>query len=137
MSENKFRVVAYLRVATASQLGDEVILEGHSIGIRSYAERNGMQVVGEVRACEKGAIKNRPGWSKALQLAAREDADGICAIKLNHVARGADALECFLTDLERRHLQLITCGQDLAAAKSLLDIRHHLFSKAAVNTRNT
>lgn len=91
-----------------------------------------MQVVGEVRACEKGAIKNRPSWSKALQLAAREDADGICVIKLKHVARGADALEYFLTDLERRHLQLITCDQDLAAAKSLLDIRHRL--QAAVNT---
>lgn len=136
MNENKLCVVAYLRVATASQINDE-IMEGHSIGIRSYAENNGMQVVGEVRACEKGTAENRPGWSKALQLAAKENADGICVIKLNHVARGADALECFLADLERRHLQLITCAQDFADAKSLLDLRHRLFSKVAVNTQDS
>lgn len=133
MNENKLRVVAYFRVATESQLNDEAIWASQNIGVQAYAKRKGMQIVGEVRACEKGATMDRPGWRDALQLAAREEANAICVKDLGRVARGTEALEQAFADLEQQHLQLITCDQSFMDAKLLLDVRHSLFIMKAAN----
>lgn len=78
MSENKLRVVAYIRVDMEPQLNGEAIWASQSIGVQAYAKCKGMQVVGEVRACENGATMDRLGWRDALWLAAREEKCNLC-----------------------------------------------------------
>lgn len=135
MSENKLRAVAYIRVATESQLDGEAIWASQSTSIQAHAKCKSMQVVGEVRACEKGITMERPGWRDALQLAAREGANAICVKDLSRVARGAEALEQAIADLKRQHLQLITCDQSFMDAKLLLEVSRSLFSMKAANAK--
>ena len=59
MSGKKFRVVCYCRVATQSQ-NDDSPLETQSVYLRRYAKDNGLKVIGEVRAYEKGLTMDRP-----------------------------------------------------------------------------
>lgn len=86
MSEKKFRVACYCRVATKNQ-NDDSPLEAQSIYLRRYAKDNGLEVIGEVRAYEKGLTMDRPGWYNVLSLAARENADAILVMELGRVAR--------------------------------------------------
>ena len=76
MSGKKFRVVCYCRVATRDQI-DDGPLEAQSVYLRRYAKDNGLKVIGEVRAYEKGLTMDRPGWHNVLSLATREKADAI------------------------------------------------------------
>ena len=65
MSGKKFRVVCYCRVATRDQI-DDGPLEAQSVYLRRYAKDNGLKVIGEVRAYEKGLTMDRPGWHNVL-----------------------------------------------------------------------
>ena len=86
MSGKKFRVVCYCRVATRDQI-DDGPLEAQSVYLRRYAKDNGLKVIGEVRAYEKGLTMDRPGWHNVLSLATREKADAILVMELGRVSR--------------------------------------------------
>ena len=86
MSGKKFRVVCYCRVATRDQI-DDGPLEAQSVYLRRYAKDNGLKVIGEVRAYEKGLTMDRPGWYNVLSLAAGKKADAVLVTELGRVAR--------------------------------------------------
>lgn len=109
MNVKKLRVVIYARVATQDQC-DDTALEAQSRHIREYAERRGMEVVGEVRVVEPGTTMARSGWHDALLLAAKEGADAVCAKDFSRVARGANTMDQAISDLDRYGLDLITCN---------------------------
>ena len=77
------------------------------------AERNGLEVVGEIRAYEKGITLDRPGWHKVLCLAAEQKADAIMVTELDRVARGMLLLTEAFTELDKRDLQLHASATDL------------------------
>lgn len=106
------RVVLYCRVATQTQ-SDDFALGAQSARLHQQAERNGLEVVGEIRAYEKGITLDRPGWHKVLCLAAEQKADAIMVTELDRVARGMLLLTEAFTELDKRDLQLHASATDL------------------------
>ena len=108
----KWRVACYCRVATQAQI-DDFALDAQSARLHQQAERDGLEVVGEIRAYEKGITLDRPGWHKVLRLAADQKADAIMVTGLDRVARGLPLLTEALAELDKRGLQLHAPDADL------------------------
>ena len=120
MSEKKFRVACYCRVATQNQI-DDAPLEAQSIYLRRYAKDNGLEVIGEVRAYEKGLTMDRPGWYNVLSLAARENADAILVMELGRVARDPWIVMETLRELSKQGLKVFASDYSLSCNTSLAD----------------
>jgi len=67
------KAVIYTRVSTTGQAEEGVSLDAQIARAREYAERNGLEVIGEF--CDAGisgkSVKNRPEFQKALDLACK------------------------------------------------------------------
>ena len=118
MSGKKFRVVCYCRVATQSQ-NDDSPLETQSVYLRRYAKDNGLKVIGEVRAYEKGLTMDRPGWYNVLSLATREKADAILVMELGRVARNRWMVMETLRELSEQGLMVFASDYSLSCNTSL------------------
>ena len=118
MSGKKFRVVCYCRVATQSQ-NDDSPLETQSVYLRRYAKDNGLKVIGEVRAYEKGLTMDRPGWYNVLSLATREKADAIVVMELGRVARNPWMVMETLRELSEQGLMVFASDYSLSCNTSL------------------
>ena len=118
MSGKKFRVVCYCRVATRDQI-DDGPLEAQSVYLRRYAKDNGLKVIGEVRAYEKGLTMDRPGWYNVLSLATREKADAILVMELGRVARNLWMVIETLRELSEQGLMVFASDYSLSCNTSL------------------
>ena len=118
MSGKKFRVVCYCRVATRDQI-DDWPLEAQSVYLRRYAKDNGLKVIGEVRAYEKGLTMDRPGWYNVLSLATREKADAILVMELGRVARNPWMVMETLRELSEQGLMVFASDYSLSCNTSL------------------
>ena len=118
MSGKKFRVVCYCRVATRDQ-NDDSPLETQSVYLRRYAKDNGLKVIGEVRAYEKGLTMDRPGWYNVLSLATREKADAILVMELGRVARNPWMVMETLRELSKQGLMVFASDYSLSCNTSL------------------
>lgn len=118
MSGKKFRVVCYCRVATRDQI-DDGPLEAQSVYLRRYAKDNGLKVIGEVRAYEKGLTMDRPGWHNVLSLATREKADAILVMELGRVARNPWMVMETLRELSEQGLMVFASDYSLSCNTSL------------------
>ena len=118
MSGKKFRVVCYCRVATRDQI-DDGPLEAQSVYLRRYAKDNGLKVIGEVRAYEKGLTMDRPGWYNVLSLATREKADAILVMELGRVARNPWMVIETLRELSEQGLMVFASDYSLSCNTSL------------------
>ena len=126
MSGKKFRVVCYCRVATKSQI-DDGPLEAQSVYLRRYAKDNGLRVIGEVRAYEKGLTMDRPGWHNVLSLATREKANAILVMELGRVARNPWMVMETMRELSEQGLMVFASDYSLPCNTSLADkIKQHL-----------
>ena len=118
MSGKKFRVVCYCRIATRDQI-DDGPLEAQSVYLRRYAKDNGLKVIGEVRAYEKGLTMDRPGWYNVLSLATREKADAILVMELGRVARNPWMVMETLRELSEQGLMVFASDYSLSCNTSL------------------
>lgn len=118
MSGKKFRVVCYCRVATRDQ-NDDSPLETQSVYLRRYAKDNGLKVIGEVRAYEKGLTMDRPGWHNVLSLATREKADAILVMELGRVSRNPWMVMETLRELSEQGLMVFASDYSLSCNTSL------------------
>ena len=118
MSGKKFRVVCYCRVATKNQ-NDDSPLEAQSVYLRRYAKDNGLKVIGEVRAYEKGLTMDRPGWYNVLSLATREKADAILVMELGRVSRNPWMVMETLRELSEQGLMVFASDYSLSCNTSL------------------
>ena len=118
MAEKKFRVVCYCRVATKNQ-NDDSPLEAQSVYLRRYAKDNGLKVIGEVRAYEKGLTMDRPGWYNVLSLATREKADAILVMELGRVARNPWMVMETMRELSEQGLMVFASDYSLSCNTSL------------------
>ena len=118
MSGKKFRVVCYCRVATRDQ-NDDSPLEAQSVYLRRYAKDNGLKVIGEVRAYEKGLTMDRPGWYNVLSLATREKADAILVMELGRVSRNPWMVMETLRELSEQGLMVFASDYSLSCNTSL------------------
>lgn len=71
----KYRVVIYCRTASQDDSGNT--LEKQSARLRGLARLSNMTIVGEVFECGNGIARQRPGWNKALEIAAEKGANAI------------------------------------------------------------
>lgn len=120
MSGKKFRVVCYCRVATRDQ-NDDSPLETQSVYLRRYAKDNGLKVIGEVRAYEKGLTMDRPGWYNVLSLAAGKKADAVLVTELGRVARDPWMVMEALRKLSEQGLMVFASDYSLSCNTSLAD----------------
>ena len=120
MSGKKFRVVCYCRVATRDQ-NDDSPLETQSVYLRRYAKDNGLKVIGEVRAYEKGLTMDRPGWHNVLSLATREKADAILVMELGRVARNPWMVMETMRELSEQGLMVFASDYSLPCNTILAD----------------
>ena len=120
MSGKKFRVVCYCRVATRDQI-DDGPLEAQSVYLRRYAKDNGLKVIGEVRAYEKGLTMDRPGWHNVLSLATKEKADAILVMELGRVSRNPWMVMETMRELSEQGLMVFTSDYSLSCNTSLAD----------------
>ena len=120
MSGKKFRVVCYCRVATRDQI-DDGPLEAQSVYLRRYAKDNGLKVIGEVRAYEKGLTMDRPGWYNVLSLAAGKKADAVLVTELGRVARDPWMVMEALRKLSEQGLMVFASDYSLSCNTSLAD----------------
>ena len=120
MAEKKFRVVCYCRVATKNQ-NDDSPLETQSVYLRRYAKDNGLKVIGEVRAYEKGLTMDRPGWYNVLSLAAGKKADAVLVTELGRVARDPWMVMEALRKLSEQGMMVFASDYSLSCNTSLAD----------------
>ena len=120
MSGKKFRVVCYCRVATKNQ-NDDSPLEAQSVYLRRYAKDNGLKVIGEVRAYEKGLTMDRPGWYNVLSLAAGKKADAVLVTELGRVARDPWMVMEALRKLSEQGMMVFASDYSLSCNTSLAD----------------
>ena len=120
MSGKKFRVVCYCRVATRDQI-DDGPLEAQSVYLRRYAKDNGLKVIGEVRAYEKGLTMDRPGWYNVLSLAAGKKADAVLVTELGRVARDPWMVMEALRKLSEQGMMVFASDYSLSCNTSLAD----------------
>ena len=120
MSGKKFRVVCYCRVATRDQ-NDDGPLEAQSVYLRRYAKDNGLKVIGEVRAYEKGLTMDRPGWYNVLSLAAGKKADAVLVTELGRVARDPWMVMEALRKLSEQGMMVFASDYSLSCNTSLAD----------------
>ena len=120
MSGKKFRVVCYCRVATKNQ-NDDSPLEAQSVYLRRYAKDNGLKVIGEVRAYEKGLTMDRPGWYNVLSLAAGKKADAVLVTELGRVARDPWMVMEALRKLSEQGMMVFASDYSLPCNTSLAD----------------
>lgn len=86
-SSKSKRVVLYCRAATQAQLDGDHTLEAQSVRLHEYAGRNEYEIMGEVRAYEKGVTLDRDGWKTVCRLAAEKKAGLILVTQLDRVTR--------------------------------------------------
>ena len=120
MSGKKFRVVCYCRVATRDQI-DDGPLEAQSVYLRRYAKDNGLKVIGEVRAYEKGLTMDRPGWYNVWSLAAGKKADAVLVTELGRVARDPWMVMEALRKLSEQGMMVFASDYSLSCNTSLAD----------------
>ena len=118
MSEKKFRVVCYCRVATQDQI-DDAPLEAQGVRLRKYAGDNDLEVIGEVRAYETGHTMARPGWYNVLSLAAREKADAVLVTELGRVARDPRVVMGTMKELSAKDLMIFSSDFSLSSNTDL------------------
>lgn len=107
MENNKMRVVLYCRVATAEQI-DDLAMKVQSALLREQARRENMDIAAEVHGCESGGTLNRPGWSKAVQLAADNGADAILVKDYARVLRNTVGVVREIERLQAQGIDVIT-----------------------------
>ena len=111
MGKTKMRVVLYFRVASTEQI-DSFAMKAQSACLREQAGRKNLNIVVEVQSYEIGTALDRPGWHRALRLAAQTGADAILVKDYCRVARGSLLLAQAAAGLEQRGLQLISCAAE-------------------------
>ena len=66
------------------------VLEKQSARLRGLARLSNMTIVGEVFECGNGIARQRPGWNKALEIAAEKGANAIFVTDYSRIAHDWD-----------------------------------------------
>lgn len=125
MENRKMRVVLYCRVATTEQI-DNYAMKAQSACLREQARRGNMDIAAEVHGYESGGSLNRPGWSKAVQLAADNGADAILVKDYARILRNTVGL---VREIERLQAQ----GIDVMIADASSCSARYSYAKSSIS----
>lgn len=110
------RLVGYVRVSTTEQSERGVSLSAQRDRITAYASALGFDLVGiEEDAGFSGALTpaRRPGLSRALDMVARGDADGLVVVKLDRLSRKVRDTLDLLDRADRKGWRLLSVSEAL------------------------
>ena len=106
----KYRAVIYCHAASQDDSGNT--LEKQSARLRGLAKLSNITVVGEVFEYGNGIARQRPGWNKALEIAAEKGANAIFVTNYSRIARGWEAMSEAAVDAFNRGLEFITADDE-------------------------
>ena len=109
------RVVMYCRSAGSDDCGAE--MQKQSALLREQARRENMDIAAEVHGYESGGTLNRPGWSKAVQLAADNGADAILVKDYARVLRNTVGVVREIERLQAQGIDVITADTSSHSAR--------------------
>ena len=112
MENRKMRVVLYCRVGTTEQI-DDFAMKAQSALLREQAKRGNMEITAEVHGYESGGTLNRPGWSKAVQLAVENGADAILVKDYARIMRNTVGVIREIERLQAQGIDVITADGEL------------------------
>ena len=112
MENSRMRVVLYCRVGTAEQI-DDFAMKAQSAFLREQARRENMDIAAEVHGYETGATLNRPGWSRAVQLAVENGADAILVKDYARIMRNTVGVVREIERLQAQGIDVITADGEL------------------------
>lgn len=112
MEKSKMRVVLYCRVATTEQI-DDYAMKAQSALLREQVRRENMEITAEVHGYESGATLNRPGWSRAVQLAIENGADAILVKDYARIMRNTVGVIREIERLQAQGIDVITADGEL------------------------
>jgi DNA invertase Pin-like site-specific DNA recombinase len=82
------RVIGYVRVSTDKQADEGISLDAQQSALRAYAGLYSLEIVEMiVDAGESAKSLNRPGLTRAIDMLARGEADGLLVAKLDRLTR--------------------------------------------------
>lgn len=106
----KYRIVIYCRTASQDDRGNT--LEKQSARLHGLARLSNMTIVGEVFECGNGIARQRPGWNKALEIAAEKGANAIFVTDYSRIAHDWDTMIDAMLDAFDRGLEFITADDE-------------------------
>lgn len=101
----------YCRATTQAQRDGDHALEAQSAWLHENAGRNEYEIMGEVRAYEKGITLDRDGWKAFCRLAAEKKAGLIRVTQLDRVTRDMWLLLQALSALAEKGIWLQSINQ--------------------------
>lgn len=106
----KYRIVICCRTASQDDRGNT--LEKQSARLRGLARLSNMTIVGEVFEYGNGIARQRPGWNKALEIAAEKGANAIFVTDYSRIAHDWDTMIGAVLDAFDRGLEFITADDE-------------------------
>lgn len=106
----KYRAVIYCHAVSQDDSGNT--LEKQSARLRGLAKLSNITVVGEVFEYGNGIARQRPGWNKALEIAAEKDANAIFVTDYSRIAHDWDIMIDAVLDAFDRGLEFITADKE-------------------------
>ena len=106
----KYRIVICCRTASQDDRGNT--LEKQSARLRGLARLSNMTIVGEVFEYGNGIARQRPGWNKALEIAAEKGANAIFVTDYSRIAHDWDTMLGAVLDAFDRGLEFITADDE-------------------------
>lgn len=105
------QVVIYCRSARNDDYGTE--MKKQSALLREQARRENMDISAEVHGYESSTTLNRPGWNKAVHLAAENGADAILVKDYARVLRNTVGVVREVERLQAQGIDVITADGGL------------------------
>ena len=109
------RVVIYCRSARSDDCGAE--MQKQSALMHEQARRGNLEITAEVHGYESGGTLNRPGWNRAVQLAAENGSDAILVKDYARILRNTVGLVREIERLQAQGIDVITADTSSRSAR--------------------
>lgn len=115
-------VVAYCRVSTAGQLGEDKFgIEAQKQQVVNYCEKNGLRLIDWfIDEGVSGAAKDRPAFGRLLEGGATHPPiDAVVVAKADRIARDVELYYTFKGMLRQKGMEIISISEDWSSADKL------------------
>lgn len=132
------KAIAYIRVSTAEQSGDDRFgIEAQKQEIIKYAEANGYEIVDVLVDTISGVKENRPQWDRIIldEKVANPPYEAVIVFKSDRVARDIKLYFYFLYKLEIKGIKLISTQENFEEGDALANVYRSLMIFVAEQER--
>ena len=112
---NNGKVVVYCRTAHS----DPISLETQRVGLTTYAEENGFQIVTAITECGSGLDYSRKGLEEITHMAERGEMDHVLIANIDRLGRDTLKRVEFICRLKDRNVDVICANGTIVTRESL------------------